>query len=530
MNKKRAVYLIACVVMFLSACSMLQSQPGNLKNDGKSQELQELKFMLFGDKPADLDKVLQEFERRTKDSLRLKINIDWDAMEEFKQKVNLRLGAGEEIDAVFDASWMSLEQNVARGYYQKLDHYFNNDDYPGLKKAFPPKYLESNKIQGHLYTVPLTQMFYDIEVVYIRKDLREKLGLAPIKSYEDLEAYLQAVSSAYPDMIPLALKGDRGFFKLFAREEKQTNRRTSINLISGTGTDFQVVLSRDGKRVLGATTYGDPSTAYEAFPAPLNDPDYLYGAFDRFIEWSKYIQKDVMNERNPQLLFEAGKSAANEGTILNWSEIRQKLITSIPGADVEAFVYNSCQRKMEKGCIGTDYRTWNNLIIPVTSKHADDTMKFLDWIFRSQDNHDLFELGIKGEHWKEARDRTYIPTPAATNYLFPRYELTWNPTMSRINADNVPEAIELLRYSADPETYYRLPLAGFSFNPSPVKTEIAKVRPAAEQMLQVFRNGLDPDWRDTAARMNTKLRSLGLEKIRGELIKQIQAYLDAGGT
>ena len=52
---------------------------------------------------------------------------------------------------------------------------------------------------------------------------------------------------------------------------------------------------------------------------------------------------------------------------------------------------------MEKGCIGTDYRAWNNLVIPVTSKHADETMKFLDWLFQSQDNHDLFELGIKGD-------------------------------------------------------------------------------------------------------------------------------------
>jgi spermidine/putrescine-binding protein len=185
---------------------------------------------------------------------------------------------------------------------------------------------------------------------------------------------------------------------------------------------------------------------------------------------------------------------------------------------------------MENGCIGTDYRTWNNLAIPVTSKHADETMKFIDWLFQSQENHDLFELGIEGEHWMEAGSEMYKPMAAATNYQFPRYELTWNPTMSRINADNVPEAVELMRYSADPKTYYRLPLAGFRFNPSPVKTEIAKVQPVWEQTAQVFRSGLDPDWRTTAAKTNLKLRNLGLENIRSELIKQIQAYLDAGGS
>lgn len=529
MKKKRTAVLLTFVMIFFSACSMVQSQPENMRNAPYSPELQELKFMFFGDKPTDMDIVLQEFERRTKDILGLKLIMEWDAMEEYRQKLKLRLAAGEEFDAVFDASWLSLEQNVAQGYYQKLDKYFNNDDYPGLKKAFPAAYLESNTINGHLYAIPLTQLFYDIEIVYIRKDLRERLGLGPIESYADLEAYLRAVASVYPDMVPLALKGDRGFFKLFANEDKQTHYRMAPHMISGVGAGFQVVLSKDAKHVLGAVTYGDPLSAYEDFPAPLNDPEFFYGSFDRYVAWNKYIQKDVLTERNPQVLFAAGKSAASEAVLSNWTEIRQKLITSIPGAELEGFVYSSCQRKMEKGCIGTDYRAWNNLAIPVTSKHVDETMKFLDWLFQSQENHDLFELGIEGDHWMKAGNEMYKPMPTAMNYLFPRYELTWNPTMSRINADNASEAVELLRYSADPETYYRLPLAGFHFDPSPVKTEIAKVQPVSDQMAQVFRNGLDPKWRSTAAKTNLKLRSLGLEKIRSELIKQIQAYLDAGG-
>ena len=84
--------------------------------------------------------------------------------------------------------------------------------------------------------------------------------------------------------------------------------------------------------------------------------------------------------------------------------------------------------------------------------------------------------------------------------------------MSRINADNAPEAVELLRYSADPKTYYRLPLAGFLFNPSPVRSEIARVQPLVTQMLQVFRNGLDPNWRSTAANMNAKLQKRAWKK------------------
>ena len=54
---------------------------------------------------------------------------------------------------------------------------------------------ESNKINGHIYAIPLTNAFYDIEVVYIRKDLREKFGMQPIQSYDDLKAYLEKFSN-----------------------------------------------------------------------------------------------------------------------------------------------------------------------------------------------------------------------------------------------------------------------------------------------------------------------------------------------
>jgi len=529
MGARRLIVLLSLLMLVLSSCEVYTPLNVQERDNGYVPSPVTLSFMFFGDKPTDMDKVLQEFEKRTKQTLNVKIDMKWDAPEEFKQKVKLKLAAGEQIDAVFDASWMNLEQNVAQGYYRNLDKYFNNEQYPGLLKAFSPEFLEANKIDGHLYTVPFVQFFHDIEIVYIRKDLREKLGMAPIQSYDDLEHYFQNVQRLQPDLIPFALKGDRGFFRLFANEDKQITTRMDPYYIVGSGVSFQVVLSEDGKRILGATTYGDPVSAYENLPAPYNDPDYMYRSLDRFVAWNPYVQKDVLNERNPTLLFESGKSAAFEGTLTFWADIKRKLQTAVPGADLEGFVYSTCMRNQEAGCIGTDYRAWNNLAIPVTSKHVDETMRFLDWVYQSQENHDLFELGIEGEHWTEAGGQMFKATSKSSNYLFNAFELTWNPLMSRINMDTDPEALKLLRYSADPQTYYQLPLAGFTFNPASVRTEIAKLQPLFQQMLQVFNVGLDPNWRVTAAKTNEKLRGLGLEAIREELIKQVQAYLDKGG-
>ena len=539
-------YCLTALVTVLGACSK-NDNGGNAANtegagattDNTSQTANNtgknapdpvtLKMMLFGDKPADLDKVLAEFEKRTKDTLNTKLEIEWNTNADHKQKSKLKLAAGEEIDAIFDAPWMNLNQNVSQGFYQELDKYFNNDEYPGLKKAFTPEFLESNKINGHTYAIPITNFFYDMPVVFIRKDLREKLGLQPIKSYDELEVYLQKVKEQNPSMLQLPLKGDRGFYKMFGPEGKMVNVRTNPNTISGTGVAFNLALSADGKKVIGATTLGDPTADYANFPAPFNTPDYYYSNYDKFVEWNKYVQKDVLNEKDPGSLFTSGKAAAFEGTINDMTSKRQKLQTAVPGADVEFFVYNTAMRNMEAGAIPTDFKAWNDIVIPVTSKNADRTMKFFDWLFSSQENHDLLELGIEGEHWTADGDKGYKSTAKTTNYLFPAYEMTWNPLMSRINAENDADSLKVIEYQAKNESYYQVPLSGFVFNAEPVKNEIAKVQPKSSDAVMIFNAGLDKNWRTSAEKLNKELRASGLETIRAELIKQVQAYIDNGG-
>jgi putative aldouronate transport system substrate-binding protein len=179
MSLLRLSLLTSCLILLISivvACDRQKEAEGAASTPPTS-----LNLIFFGDKPIDMDKIIQEFYKRTSKTLNVKLNLEWDASEEYKKKVKLKLAAGEAIDAVFDASWMNLEGNVAQGYYRNLDYYFNNDEYPGLKKAFPPEFLEANKIDGHIFAIPLTNNLHDIEVVYIRKDIREQLGMDVIR-------------------------------------------------------------------------------------------------------------------------------------------------------------------------------------------------------------------------------------------------------------------------------------------------------------------------------------------------------------
>ncbi|WP_199619538.1 extracellular solute-binding protein [Paenibacillus alkalitolerans] len=483
-----------------------------------------LKVMLFGDKPSDMDAVLEEFYKRTKDTLNVKLNIEWSPLPDHRDKVKLKMTAGEDVDLVFDAPWANLRTLVPQGAYIPLDEYFNNDAYPGLKKAFSSEFLESNKINGKLYTVPFTQYFGTPDGVFIRKDLREKYGMDPIDSYEELEAYFQKVMEQEENMVPLAVEGRRGFYHLLEPEfEKGTPR-----MIVGAAGHFNVILSDDYKKVLGAVILGDSQDQFDKLPPPFNNPDTLYGHFLKYSDWNNYLEKDSISQKDKIGLFASGKAAAVENDISGFNSIGPKLKAGVPEGELEFFAYQKCYRELTAGCVSTDFVAANSVAIPTTSKHPDRVMQFIDWIFQSQENHDLFELGIEGKHWEAVGDNQFKPLGS---HVFPGYELTWNSNYIRINSEVDPEAMKYYEYMAREDTYFKRPLAGFKIDLGPIKSEVAKVQPKYNEFFQIASNGLigKEKFYQEAQKANDEWESLGLNKIREEVIRQLQAYIDAGG-
>lgn len=537
-RKMKARFFIAATLVmalfFMAACSNnTGNNPSSSNNETGGESALDpvtLKFMLFGDRPADMDKVLAKFEELSKDTLNTKLEFEYNTPQDHKQKMQLKMSTGEAVDAMFDAGWMNLYSHVSLGYYAELDSYFNNDEYPGLKAAFPAEFIEANKINGHLYTIPLTYYYSDLNAIPIRKDIREELGLEPIKTLDELEVYLQKVQESKPEYTPLAL-GGRGYHKLFTPTEqgRKDIRLASIGSDSFTGgIPFSVALSADGKQVVGAATLGDPESEFASFPAPFNTHDSIYGHFQKRADWSKYVNKDALA---PATGIVTDKNAAGETTVGNIARDRQKLQEAYgTGVDIEPFVYESdAVRNMEPGAIRTDFRANNNVVIPASSKNIERTMKYFDWLFSSKENHDLFELGIEGEHWTADGDNGYKQTANTTKYQFQPYELTWNPSLSRLNADQDPVTLEYLKYALDNNNYYQIALSGFIFDTKPVATEIAKIKPKFDEVESILKVGYEKDWRKLALDLNKNMRDSGLEEVRAEVIKQVQAYLDAGG-
>ena len=65
-------------------------------------------------------------------------------------------------------------------------------------------------------------------------------------------------------------------------------------------------------------------------------------------------------------------------------ENEQQLQKNVPGAEIGVF-----QLAPEKNDFITFY-TYNCNAVPVTSKHPEAALDFLQWLYSDQENHDLF--------------------------------------------------------------------------------------------------------------------------------------------
>lgn len=112
-----------------------------------------------------------------------------------------------------------------------------------------------------------------------------------------------------------------------------------------------------------------------------------------------------------------------------------------------------------------------------------------------------------------------------SDYQWPGYELGLNLMYAR-SPDNLTEMEQKYGEYAMDEMYSRSLLTGFDYDPSGVKSELAAINGIyAEIWFPLFHGTLE-DLDGTLAEYHAKAEAAGLEKVRSDLIEQVQEFLD----
>lgn len=501
--KKR---LTACALAVTAAFSVFAASCGG--NKGGTDTIRFYLWSADGGEPAGFSEVLKTFNDGAGKELGVELAFSFDTQSDYKQKLNLAMASGQDqYDVVFDAAWIYLSEFAKKDYYYNLEEYFKSETYSGLKNAFDSDYLERNKFNGGVYGIPLTETFSDISVAYIRKDWREECavdtdfvkpsGIATstvtaamladgIDDFDELEYYLYWVKANKDGVVPALSNNDATWgawdlantHELVAKSAKDyVDAGIKTNILVTTGVEAKAYIRRGQVEAVSLDNYLDPSSeeGLNAFPDGFNSIDAKWQedyAITRKWKEDGIISASVMSTTDADAKFEAGMGGTVVQSISNFSTVESRLKAQFPNAELEIFVNDPAIREKRENYAQTDYKAWNYLCVPktVSKSKLDGIMKFMNWLFESQENHDLFQYGIKGKHWDVAKDvngieiEGTVDTVGFESYTFPAYELTWNPNYIRVQSASDPKVMEYMRYMYDMDRYVEILYSEFRFD------------------------------------------------------------------
>ena len=489
------------------------------------------------------EKVVARYKELTKnDSVMSKItpNFTWVTGGEYRDKLNLALVGREDYDLMFCGGWHGLNAFILDGNFADLTSYFNNDKYPGLKRAFPPSYVEAmtmyirdpktGQYKKGIFAVNLADSLEDTRGVIYREDLRKKYGLAPITDQKTLIDYMDKVVTAEKaagrDWMGLNMYN---LFRLdtpfYTGKQRGVFAQDSTNLF-GDQTHIYIGLSSDNKTVLNAVVAGDSPAEFAKMHAGFRNDFITEYAVTRANNWNRFLSpaRGTGDTELRDALVNYSPLSQYETNVKNYLEKE-------PNAEYAYYVLDDAQRNMQQGAVICDMVANNWLVVPEWSKNIESTMRFLDWMFGTRANHDLFTYGIQNEDWIAIGDTGYKPAviDEAKKYVMPPYSFTNNPTYLRKSefVTSNPDINRRYDYMYSMSTYKLSPFSGFVFDPSKVATEIASITALSNELqLTISRY----DAAEATRRINdwhTKAASVGLERVRAELISQVQAFLNA---
>ena len=440
------------------------------------------------------------------DTINVKLDIVFVPFSDLAQKTQVMLASGENVDLIFDAPWLHIDQMISAGYYEPLDDLLAQYGQDAVKVR-SQQMFDANKFQGKIYALPLGNNHLAGRTYLVRKDIREKLGVPPIKTYEDLINFAYKVKENEKDVIPLMAYGQSwskdiawGAFRAFMEYDPQYLRTDAL------GQSLVLYYKNNDGKVYNLFDEMEPTIW-----SWIEDARKLYT--------DGLIHPDILAIKDVESVINSGKVAvavSNEFGVP--SSTQTALAQNVPGAELEAVTFI----QMEKGKNITNFKQANFQAIPKVSKNKERAMMFLNWAAQ-KDNYDLLAYGIEGTNYEKIGDDQY--KQIGTGYSYFPYGWIWNPTLDRLNAGYDEETIKHYQFNKEADNLTASMLTGFSFNPTPVTNELSLYNATEDKYYNALFDGVvDPD--ETWAKFKKEAEG-NAKKIQVELQKQIDAFLAA---
>jgi putative aldouronate transport system substrate-binding protein len=471
--------LLAVLAIFLVSC-------GGAARGEKA----ELTWYFIGNGPQkDVDKVQDAVDKYIQSKgLNATVKLvcfDWGA---YDSKMQTIIASGEPFDICFTAVWTNnYRNNAGRGAFLPLNDLLTKYA-PKTKAALGDAFLAGSTIDGVSYAIPANKEKAHNWGFIVRKDLvaKYKMDLSGVKKLEDLEPFLKTIKASEPGMYPLeACVGESPRFLL----------------------DFDKLVDDD----IPVSLYSDNRDSKVVFEFEAPETMALYKTMHKFYE-AGYVRKDAATitdfnaDEKAGLIFAAAKSLK-------------------PGKDAE-MTNQTGQQWMQiditPPVMSNRETTGSMQAISRTSKHPEIAMQFLEMFNTDKFLNNLINFGIEGSHYVKVADNVIKAGPQNDQYNPQTGWMFGNQFINYLWSNEDPQKWD--KFLAYNKAALPLKSLGFSFDPTPVKTQIA----TAKNLWKEFTPSLETGTVDPAKvipQAIAKYKAVGIMDVKAEVQKQYDAWL-----
>ena len=468
------------------------------------EEVVTLKYVLPGTQPKEWPAVQEAVNRKLlEDGVNVRIEkeyIDWSAWE---QKLNLKLSTNEPFDMFHVMNvWISLANYIGRGAVRdisaEIEQYGEN-----LKKVIPESVWSGVTKDGKIYAIPAywyepaVDGSYTANRILLRQAGINELPTTRAGLLDAMEKVMATVEGASKPYLPIR-GGLRDASDVLHREYDSYPFvvKDKIAFIGNDGIVRNWAETEEFKR--------DAAFFREAYLRKLSNPDILV-----------YTQEQLERQIN------SGNYIFHFGTPNNPDEMRK----TYPDMQDEDFALH---RLSPEKPVYRMLNAKNVNAVPAHSEHPEAAVKFLNWLYASQENYDLFMYGIEGKTYNKVGDRGIELIKDSDNSTPLYVQDDWmigNLNYIRYSPDLLSAQKALYVSNPDAETFYA---ADFFFDPSEVKAEMSNVQAVyTSDIMPIYDGVVDYEAKIDAALQ--KLKAAGIDKVIAEYQRQLDAYKASKG-
>lgn len=499
----RRLFLV--VLMSFYAVSLMIAGGRNQQDNSRAKL--PMRYYMPGAPTADWETATRAInEALDRDGLNIDFQPRYIPWDQWVDKINLMISTGEEFELFHVMEdYVPTSTYASRRSLASLSSLLEND-FPSLKQHYDPLLWQCVTINGEIYSVPAQWIDSSGDFdgdIRIRKDKYDQYNIPVPKTPAEIITALTALQQRWA-----AEDGVKRYFYEHSLSRPSLCLHRSYDtwpfFVSLEGI-FQV--RQDGTANLYFTTdefKKDAEFMNTLYQAGLIHPDILNLPADTI----------SINRNNGDLLmgFITGPRNTYE-------------LTS-QGIDAEVLVY-FLNPPPEKPML-TIMPVLNSNAIPITAKHPEAGLKFLDWMYKSQANQDLVLYGVQGRHWKPVGADRYelIRGPDATPlYKFDNWMIE-TIEYHRFDIEDRSSDLEKKDWlsNINPDNTEISPKVGFNFNSEPVRVEYANMMAEYTASILPIKVGVIPYAGNFEAAM-VKMRAAGCDKVIAEYRKQLAAYI-----